>query len=142
MLSRFSHVRLLATLWTEAHQAPLSMGFFRQEYWRGLPCPPPGDENFYPKSVPGTSLVVQWLRICLPMQEIWVLYLVREDSTCREQLSSYATTTEARVPSSPYSTTREAATTRSPHPEPGGQPSLTATRENLHAVMKTQHSHK
>ena len=29
--------------WTAAHQAPLSMGFSRQEYWRGLPCPPPGD---------------------------------------------------------------------------------------------------
>ena len=32
-----------ATLWTVAHQAPLSMGFSVQEYWRGLPCPPPGD---------------------------------------------------------------------------------------------------
>ena len=32
-----------ATLCTVAHQAPLSMGFFRQEYWNGLPCPPPGD---------------------------------------------------------------------------------------------------
>ena len=32
-----------ATLWTVAHQAPLSMGFSRQEYWGGLPCPPPGD---------------------------------------------------------------------------------------------------
>ena len=32
-----------ATLCTVAHQAPLSMGFFRQEYWTGLPCPPPGD---------------------------------------------------------------------------------------------------
>ena len=31
------------TLWTVAHQAPLSMEFPRQEYWRGLPCPPPGD---------------------------------------------------------------------------------------------------
>ena len=30
-------------LWTVAHQAPLSMGFARQEYWGGLPCPPPGD---------------------------------------------------------------------------------------------------
>ena len=29
--------------WTVAHQAPLSMGFFRQEYWSGLPFPPPGD---------------------------------------------------------------------------------------------------
>ena len=31
------------TLWTVAHQAPLSMGFSRQEYWSGLPCPAPGD---------------------------------------------------------------------------------------------------
>ena len=38
-----SHVRLFATLWTIAHQAPLSMGFSRQEYRSGLPCPPPGD---------------------------------------------------------------------------------------------------
>ena len=30
-------------LWTVARQAPLSMGFSRQEYWSGLPCPPPGD---------------------------------------------------------------------------------------------------
>ena len=38
-----SHVQLCVTLWTTAHQAPLSMGFSRQEYWSGLPCPPPGD---------------------------------------------------------------------------------------------------
>ena len=38
-----SHVRLFATPWTVARQAPLSMGFSRQEYWSGLPCPPPGD---------------------------------------------------------------------------------------------------
>ena len=31
------------TPWTVAHQAPLSMGFTRQEYWSGLPCPPPED---------------------------------------------------------------------------------------------------
>ena len=41
LLSHFSHVRLCATLWTRAHQALLSMGFSRQEYWSGLPCPPP-----------------------------------------------------------------------------------------------------
>ena len=43
VLSRFSHVRLFTTLWTEARQAPLPMGFSRHEYWSGLPCPPPGD---------------------------------------------------------------------------------------------------
>ena len=43
MLSRFNHVQFFATLWTIAHKAPLSMGFSRQEYWSGLPCPPAGD---------------------------------------------------------------------------------------------------
>ena len=43
MRSYFSCVRLFVTLWTIAHQAPLSMGFSRQEHWRGLLCPPPGD---------------------------------------------------------------------------------------------------
>ena len=43
MLSHFSHVQLCGTLWTVALQTPLSMGFSRQEYWSGLPCPPPGD---------------------------------------------------------------------------------------------------
>ena len=41
MLSHFSHVQLCAILWTVACQAPLSMEFSRQEYWSGLPCPPP-----------------------------------------------------------------------------------------------------
>ena len=38
-----SHVRLFATPWTVAYQAPPSMGFSRQEYWSGLPFPSPGD---------------------------------------------------------------------------------------------------
>ena len=42
MLSHFSRVQLCATPWTVAPQAPLSMEFSRQEYWSGLPCPPPG----------------------------------------------------------------------------------------------------
>ena len=38
-----SHVRLVATPWTVAYQAPPFMGFSRQEYWSGLPLPSPGD---------------------------------------------------------------------------------------------------
>ena len=38
-----SHVRLFVIPGTIAHQAPLTMGFSRQEYWSGLPCPPPGN---------------------------------------------------------------------------------------------------
>ena len=43
MLSHFSHVQLFVTLWAVAHQDALSMGFFRQEYWGGLPLHPPGN---------------------------------------------------------------------------------------------------
>ena len=38
-----SCVWLFVNLWTLTHQAPLSMGFSRQEYWSGFPCPPPGN---------------------------------------------------------------------------------------------------
>ena len=41
VLSHFCWIQLFATLWTVAYQAPLSMGFSRQEYWCGLPFPSP-----------------------------------------------------------------------------------------------------
>ena len=44
-----SHVRLLATQWTAAHQAPPSMGFSRQEYWSGVPLPSPNNYLRFPK---------------------------------------------------------------------------------------------
>ena len=47
-----SHIQLFVILWTVARQAPLSMGFPRQEYWNGLPFPFPGD---HPN--PGIKLV-------------------------------------------------------------------------------------
>ena len=114
LLSHFSCTRLLATLWTLAWQAPLFMGFSRQEYRSGSPCPPPGDLpdpgikpasltsnphlyalagrffttsatwEFLPVIWPNmckikfniiyfnwTSLRVQCLRICLPIQGNW-----------------------------------------------------------------------
>ena len=43
MLNRFSRIRLFATPWTVALQAPLSIESSRQEYWRGLPFLPPGN---------------------------------------------------------------------------------------------------
>ena len=43
VLNCFSHVCLCVTPWTVACQASLSMGFSRQEYWSGFPCPSPGD---------------------------------------------------------------------------------------------------
>ena len=43
VLELLNHVQLFVTLWTVAHQTPLSMRFPRQEYWSGLPFPSPGD---------------------------------------------------------------------------------------------------
>ena len=43
IVKSLSRVQLFATPWTVAHQAPLSMGFSRREYWSGLPFPCPGD---------------------------------------------------------------------------------------------------
>ena len=54
VLSHFSCVQLCATVWTAACQAPLSMGFSRQEYWSGLLGPPPGtlpDSGIEPVSI-------------------------------------------------------------------------------------------
>ena len=83
MLSHFSCVCLFATLWTAARQATLSMGFSRQEYWRGLPCSPPGDlpdprvrtcvscgsfivGGFFTAELPGkpeNSLIIRFIKI-------------------------------------------------------------------------------
>ena len=59
VLSGFSHVWFFETLWTVTPQAPLSMGFSRQEYWSGLPCPPPGDlpdPRIQPESLMSSAL--------------------------------------------------------------------------------------
>ena len=45
LLSRFSRVRLCATQYTAAHQAPPSLGFSRQEHWSGLPLASPMHES-------------------------------------------------------------------------------------------------
>ena len=61
----FSHVRLFATPWTSASQAPLSMEFSRQEYWNGMPCPPPDlpDPGIEPTSL---NAYLHWQAGSLP----------------------------------------------------------------------------
>ena len=58
-MKSLSHLQLFVTPWTAAHQAPLSMEFFRQEYWSGFPCPPLGDlpdPGIEPKSLMSPAL--------------------------------------------------------------------------------------
>ena len=66
MLSHFSHGQMFVTTWAVARQAPLSMGFSRQEYWSGLPCPPPG-ESSRPRDQTHISYVSYWQVSPLPL---------------------------------------------------------------------------
>ena len=88
VLSGFRLVWLFEISWTVALQAPLSMGFSRQQYWSGLPCPPPGNlpnpgikptflefpalaGGFFTTSA--TQMRDGWLRaVALGMQRRWV----------------------------------------------------------------------
>ena len=66
MLSCFSCLCLFSTPWTVAHQVPLSMGFFRQEYWSGVPFPPPGDlpgPKIKPRSLMSPALADRFFAI-------------------------------------------------------------------------------
>ena len=69
MLSCFSCVQLIVTPWTVAHQAPLCMGFSRQEYWSGLPFPTSGhlpNPEIRPASLMSPALAGGFFTIVLP----------------------------------------------------------------------------
>ena len=86
-LKLLSSVRLFATPWTVAYQAPLSMGFSRQGYWSGVPSPSPGDLP-YPGIEPGSptswadaltsekgSLVTYDIHICIWVSKCVCMYV-------------------------------------------------------------------
>ena len=64
----------IVTPWTAAHQAPLSMGFLKQEYWSGLPFPSPGD-------LPNPGIET----VSLPLQAI-LYYLSNQGSLMLQSL--------------------------------------------------------
>ena len=78
-----SRVRLLATPWTAAYQAPPSMGFSRQEYWSGVPLPSPPNVTTFPQTDHFSfSLVV----LCLEV--VYVSLKVSHDDVFLSCLSS------------------------------------------------------
>ena len=93
-MKSLSLVRLLATPWTTAYQAPLSMGFARQEYWSGLPLPSPKlIALLYKSKLQGllnldhSSLVAQMVKRLLTMWEIRVQSLGWEDLLEKEMVT-------------------------------------------------------
>ena len=72
------HVQLFANQWTVAPQAPLSMGFSRQEYWSRLPFPPPGDFpdlGIKPISLVSPALAGGLLSLC-HLKALFVQYFI------------------------------------------------------------------
>ena len=66
--------KLLVTLWTVALQAPLSMGFSRQEYWSGLPCPDPGyfpNPGVEPESLTSPPLAGGFFTTSTTWEPVW-----------------------------------------------------------------------
>ena len=84
VLTHFSHARLFATPLTVSHQSPLSMGFSKQEYWNGLPCPPPGDlpdSGIKPTALHGFSRMSPALQAILyPLSHLGSLVFIPTDN--------------------------------------------------------------
>ena len=81
-----SRVRLLATPWTAAHQAPPSMGFSRQEYWSGVPLPSPTMQDMELKIQLRQNWheeTFSWKLVVITLLDCWIhyylLYLVESD---------------------------------------------------------------
>ena len=79
-----SCVRLFVTPRIQVHQAPLSMGVPRQEYWSRLPCPPPGDLPD-PRELTQVSCIGRWMSFCNteniyetiePIQQIFIRHIL------------------------------------------------------------------
>ena len=112
LLSRFSHVRLCATPLMEAHQAPPSLGFSRQEQWSGLPFPSPMDEMKSERevtqscptlsdpmdySLPGSSIhgifqarVLEWGAIAFSIYiYIYIYVYIYADGDCNHEIKNH-----------------------------------------------------
>ena len=91
-----SGVQLFAIPWTAARQAPLSMGFPRQQYWSGLPCPPPGDPpdpGTEPSSLASLALAGGFFTIAPPGK----LGLVMRKQSVEDRERKNNTDTESRL---------------------------------------------
>ena len=87
MLSCFSRVWLFASPWTAACQAPLSMGFSRQVYWSGLPCPPEDLPNPRIKPASLVSPALQTDSLPLSHQGSWSIAFTKHQILCKAYMT-------------------------------------------------------
>ena len=81
-----SCVRLLATPWSTAYQAPLSVGFSRQEYWSGVPLPSPKLKTIWPD-----KLTIRHIKICELQLKLWLKEI------CWFDLNAYVENKEPKI---------------------------------------------
>jgi len=77
----------LVTLWTVPCQAPLSVGFSRQEYWSGFPCSPPGnlpDPGIEPMSLTSPALAGGFFTLVSPRKTPQSMHAAKDYQACRE----------------------------------------------------------
>ena len=82
VLGHVSPVRLFAALWTVTHQAPLSLRFSRQDYWSGLPYPPPGDvpiSGIEPTSPAASTLQGDSFTAEPPGKPIYTIFIMKNN---------------------------------------------------------------
>ena len=97
-----SRVRLFVTPWTAAYQAPLSMGFSRQEYWSGVPSPSPSPMlprcKWYHKMLPSSpSLNPNWILTVSQSFFLWVDLVQTKEDICKFQSNHYVISTSFLV---------------------------------------------
>ena len=126
LLNRFTRVWLLVTLWTVAHQAPLCLGFPRQEYWSGLPCPPVGDlpnSGIKPVSLTSSALAGRFFTTGVSW-EAQSVYTMKKWSVVKSlscvRLFATPWTVAYQAPSMGFS--RQEYWSRLPFPSPGDLP--------------------
>ena len=86
VLNLFSHVQLFETPWNVAHQAPLSTGFSRQEYWSGSPCPFPRDlpsPGIEPESLKSPALAGGFFTTSAPWEAPTNIIILNNDLILR-----------------------------------------------------------
>ena len=114
-MKSLSPVQLFATPWTVAYQAPPSMGFSRQEYWSGLPFPPPG--NLYTQEFnPRLLFLLHWQVSSLPLK-----VKVKVKLLSRVRLLATPWTAAYQVPP-PMGFSRQEYWSGLPFPSPGDLP--------------------
>ena len=120
--SYFSHVWLFATLFTIARQAPLSMGFSKQQHWNGLPCPPEGDLPD-PRMKPSLLGLLHWQANSLPLNHLLLTYKVLfvgyrgEVEICGDLCSVFHNISHKVCPTVTFHRLKAPQVQRSPHRE-------------------------